>query len=775
MKKIITSLFFFSFSLYSITAIAQPAKVDFIVNLLRASNKKSGVDTAKFLSAVRMISTVILSDTAIQHIEQAANQFKIGKNEDTTLFVLLTIANSNIPDINKKINYNLLLINQIEKSETPHKKLLINSVLNRLRVSYRNSNRINEGLIYYNKWLLQFKQQNDSAGIVNCNYVLGGFYRTIGLNEKAIYHFKKSLAYLDSSKYSVPQLFSLAEYKGRDPWMNNIGVLGDTYTYTSDLDNALKFTRLAFELRTKDFEKAKGIGFANPNYTAKNLSYAFYLLNHFDSAKYYLNKAYDYSIRRDLGTLPIIFQRQSLLALKEKNYFKADSLLIKAWEILRARNIPTNSAFGTNDPDYYRALVQIEQKKYAEAAAFLINDIETVKNLRNETIRDYKLLAEVYDKMGEAQQSTKTYQKYIQLQDSLLAEQRQFASISFEAEQQMSENELSINQLKSENKISSLTRNFSFGIIILVLLLAGVLNYRYRSKQKDNLVLQEQKQKVETTLQELKSTQSPLIQSEKMASLGELTAGIAHEIQNPLNFVNNFSEVNIELIDELKTEVRSLSRNSGIEMTEQMINDIKDNSEKINHHGKRAADIVKGMLQHSRSSSGVKEPTDINALCDEYLRLSYHGLRAKDKSFNATLKTDFDTTLEKINIIPQDIGRVVMNLLTNAFYAVGEKSRIFSAAADESGNQKDIYEPTVSISTKKINNKVEISVSDNGNGIPSSVKEKIFQPFFTTKPTGQGTGLGLSLSYDIVKAHGGELKVETNENVGTTFIISLTA
>ncbi|HRI22064.1 MAG TPA: ATP-binding protein, partial [Panacibacter sp.] len=224
-----------------------------------------------------------------------------------------------------------------------------------------------------------------------------------------------------------------------------------------------------------------------------------------------------------------------------------------------------------------------------------------------------------------------------------------------------------------------------------------------------------------------------------MASLGELTAGIAHEIQNPLNFVNNFSEVNTELIDELKSELATGNMQSANEIAD----DIKENSEKINHHGKRADAIVKGMLQHSRSSSGQKEPTDINALCDEYLRLAYHGLRAKNKSFNATMKTDFDETIGNINIIPQDMGRVILNLITNAFYAVMEKKK----------EQPEAYEPSVNVSTKKVKDRIEIRVADNGKGIPQNIIDKIFQPFFTTKPTGQGTGLGLSLSYDIVKAH----------------------
>ncbi|MEO6316778.1 MAG: ATP-binding protein [Chitinophagaceae bacterium] len=261
------------------------------------------------------------------------------------------------------------------------------------------------------------------------------------------------------------------------------------------------------------------------------------------------------------------------------------------------------------------------------------------------------------------------------------------------------------------------------------------------------------------SLQELTSTQAQLIQSEKMASLGELTAGIAHEIQNPLNFVNNFSEISRELIDELKSQKSTLKS----EEQEELLNDIDANLEKINHHGKRADAIVKGMLQHSQASKGKKEPTDINALCDEYMRLAYHGLRAKDKMFNATLKTDFDPSVGKVNIIPQDMGRVMLNLITNAFYAVAEKKK--------SGIEN--FEPTVSVSTKQNDKNVLISVTDNGNGIPPNIVDKIFQPFFTTKPTGQGTGLGLSLAYDIVKAHGGELKVETKQNDTTTFIIYL--
>ena len=265
-----------------------------------------------------------------------------------------------------------------------------------------------------------------------------------------------------------------------------------------------------------------------------------------------------------------------------------------------------------------------------------------------------------------------------------------------------------------------------------------------------------------TVIQNLKETQTQLVQREKMASLGELTAGIAHEIQNPLNFVNNFSEVSKELLTEMKTELQSGTTGNAVNLAD----DVIDNLEKINYHGKRADAIVKGMLQHSRTSSGKKELTDVNALADEYLRLAYHGLRAKDKSFNAKFETDFDTSIDKISIIPQEIGRVILNLINNAFYAVSERQK--GTPDDQS------YEPIVTVTSKKVDGKVEIKVKDNGNGITQKILDKIFQPFFTTKPAGQGTGLGLSLSYDIItKGHSGELKVETKEGEGTTFIILL--
>ncbi len=316
---------------------------------------------------------------------------------------------------------------------------------------------------------------------------------------------------------------------------------------------------------------------------------------------------------------------------------------------------------------------------------------------------------------------------------------------------------------------------YAYALYVLASLL---VLYLFDSYLSDRLLRKERQKRLHSQLEhakeiekaytELKATQVQLVHSEKMASLGQLTAGIAHEIKNPLNFVTNFSEVSAELLDEMEEEMD----NGNYEEAKEIANDVKENLKKINNHGKRADAIVKGMLQHSRTSKGVKEFIDVNALCDEYLRLAYHGLRAKDKSFNAIMETEFDAQIGKVEIVPQDIGRVVLNLITNAFYACSEKGKLLSASNGSEGNATS-FQPTVTVGTKKIKNAIEIVVRDNGNGIPEEIRAKIFQPFFTTKPSGEGTGLGLSLSYDIITAHNGELKVETEKGKFTEFKILL--
>jgi two-component system NtrC family sensor kinase len=367
-----------------------------------------------------------------------------------------------------------------------------------------------------------------------------------------------------------------------------------------------------------------------------------------------------------------------------------------------------------------------------------------------------KFLAQLYeDKDNKV--ALAYFKMAVAINDSVYSQKNMLAITDISNAEQERLKEIEAAKLSYQNTL----RQYSFLVGLGFLAIVAFLLYRNnRRKHKDNVKLQSQKEEIELTLSQLKSTQAQLIQSEKMASLGELTAGIAHEIQNPLNFVNNFSEVSSEMIDEMKEELAK----GDLKEAEAISDDLKLNLEKIHHHGNRASSIVKGMLEHSRTSSGEKELTDINALADEYLRLSYHGLRAKNKDFNAEMVTDFDPNLPKIEVIPHDIGRVLLNLINNAFQAVDEQSK----------KGIESYKPTVTVKTElTAQSQLLIAITDNGNGIPDAIKDKIFQPFFTTKDTGKGTGLGLSLAYDIVKAHGGELTVETEGGIGVEFLIHL--
>jgi C4-dicarboxylate-specific signal transduction histidine kinase len=359
-------------------------------------------------------------------------------------------------------------------------------------------------------------------------------------------------------------------------------------------------------------------------------------------------------------------------------------------------------------------------------------------------------LAQVYKAKGTKDSAFKYTELSYAIKDSIFSAEKDRAvqRIAFEA--QLKEEELRANQIEYNSKVQLSV--LITGLLVLFLITA-ILWRNNRQKQKA-------KAKIEQAYTELKATQAQLIQKEKMASLGELTAGIAHEIQNPLNFVNNFSEVSVELIDDLKKEAAEGNSAEVIVLA----NEVADNLQKVVSHGKRADSIVKGMLLHARASTGKKEPVNLKYLTDEYLRLAYQGSRAKDKAFSARIETSFDETIGQVNVVPQDIGRVLLNLFSNALYAVAEKKKKLNGT----------FEPTVSVSTKREGDSVVIAVKDNGIGMPPTVSEKIFQPFFTTKPTGEGTGLGLSLSYDIItKGHGGELRVESREGEGSEFLVQL--
>lgn len=575
---------------------------------------------------------------------------------------------------------------------------------------------------------------------------------TLGVVHLVIAQLYGNTERVDKEIASLLQAISLGETVGDGELvkLSNM-VLGGVYFSLNKLDTALHYQLKAQSLIGKPEIRNGALGGPSigvyDGWVFNNLGQIFQEHGNFDQARAAFQEGLKLArMHNNLQTIGGIYLNLSKFYQIIR---KTDSSLISAFNALATYTINENTG-GIKDSYYAISTAYARQDKTDSAFYYL------------------KLATALNDSLHNVERKNLvTYQ-----------------SLSFD--EQMRLRNLEDEKKQTQNRI----RMYAMLAGIIVFMLIASLMYRNsRNRKKANLLLQKQKEEIalqkqslEHTLVELKSTQRQLIQSEKMASLGELTAGIAHEIQNPLNFVNNFSEVSKELLDEMKA---AIEKGDPVEAKE-IMTDVIDNLDKINHHGKRADAIVKGMLQHSRSSTGQKEMTDINALCDEYLRLAYHGLRAKDKSFNAKFETDFDPSLPKINIVPQEIGRVVLNLINNAFYAVGERSK--AEGADRSigttNERKKLnetgYEPTVTVSTKYFLSAGEgrgeaiITVKDNGTGIPEKIKDKIFQPFFTTKPTGSGTGLGLSLAYDIVtKGHRGELKMESKEGQGTEFRIVL--
>jgi signal transduction histidine kinase len=738
--------------LFCFSSKAQLTYSDSTFYYFKKSVKRDLIDTVTFEKGLACLQKVTLSDTLIEQLEKYASSFLIDKTPYwRVLFLYGVILNLQKNDLNRCITYGRKYISQAELTKEYGGVHIRSQFMKELRIPYRNSNHLKEGFKYFNEKLREFKLKNDSVGIYDCYYVLAGFYRTNGLIDQAIYNNKKSRLYCDTTKDNSFDYGRFEKPTGKRGYANSIFITGLYYLQKESYLESIPYSRIVINQSKENLFYEDYISNAITSLAVAKMN-----LNQLDSVELFLKQAINFSKSKGENDF-VVYQSQYLSDYyrRQKKYSLAYSILDSCDELVKKYRLPVSASPGIIHPDYFRALIKIDEKKFSDAIEMFQADLHRL-NGRNriEILRNYRMMAAIYRQIGNNQAAANTYQKYIELQDSLLSDQAQFQNISFETEEVMNEKERSIVKLESANKVAAATRNYFIAFAVLLLILALLLYNRMRYKQRVN-------KKLEETLMKLTNTQSQLVQSEKMASLGELTAGIAHEIQNPLNFVNNFAEVNTELVEELKKEIEP----AGIPNANELIEDIKANSEKITFHGKRADAIVKSMLQHSRKSSGQKELTDINALCDEYLRLSYHGLRAKDKSFNAEFDTQYDITLAPINVVPQDIGRVILNLINNAFYAVNERQK----KDKDSG-----YKPRVTLTTRQEGNQVVIEVADNGTGMPDQVKEKIFQPFFTTKPTGEGTGLGLSLSYDIVtKGHGGGINVSTKANHGTVITIQL--
>jgi len=534
--------------------------------------------------------------------------------------------------------------------------------------------------------------------------------------------------------------------------------IGEAYIILKDYQKAINYLSRYILINQQYGSNNEGLAYAY-----FDMGVAFEGLNQLDSANFYEQRSIETFGKYNYEE-PLVYQTLGDIKIKSGKPGQALEYYQKSLQIALKNNERRASAYA-----YNKIAAFYKNSNNADSAIYYAHqgiDESRVINQKKTILEAAALLSELYEP-----RDTKASLKYLKIadtyKDSIFGAGNIEAIQTLVAREEERQKEIKIAKMAYQNQLKQYTLIAGLAIVLLI----AFFLYRNNQKQKKaKLLLQNKNEVIEKTLSHLKTTQAQLIQSEKMASLGELTAGIAHEIQNPLNFVNNFSEVNKELIEEVRSEkIKDKSaRNDDLEM--HLLDDIEKNLEKISHHGKRADAIVKGMLLHSQKNSGQKEPTDINALCGEYLRLAYHGLKAKNKEFDAELKTDFDETIGKINIVPQDIGRVIFNLINNAFYSVNKKGK----------QNIQGYEPTVTVSTASIQpslggRRIQIKVADNGDGIPESIVGKIFQPFFTTKPTGQGTGLGLSLAYDIVKAHGGEIEVKSKEEEGSEFTIVLPA
>ncbi|MDY0103811.1 MAG: tetratricopeptide repeat protein [Lentimicrobium sp.] len=639
------------------------------------------------------------------------------------------------------------------------------------------------------KQLIEFRQLaeqvKDSGTFANYYSTAGLYYGMQSKYDSSIYFYEKAIplyekignrmrtgqsasnlaiAYQQQSNFSKALFYQQKALKiheaGGDLLNQAYTLVNMANTYQNMGDN---LRAESYYLKTIDLAKQKQLTNVSL-YAYTNLSSMFLDMLQWQKAYRYAMEAAKLGGKMgDKGIQAASFSKAALAKTRQNEFAEALALSKRAIALADSVNQPmiTQQAYSS------MGFVLKSQQKWKEAIPFYEKALASLKDgdlFIEENGSMFRELSECYEQTGNAVKALEMYKQYTVIADSVHSRDniQKATELTMNYEFGKKEQAEKVKQDAKDELNRTRMIGLGSGLFLSFIIIIGAL-IGYRGKQRANAQLRKQKNEIEDALEKLKDTQSQLIQSEKMASLGELTAGIAHEIQNPLNFVNNFSEVSNELVVEIQEALVA----GNYQQAKELLDDVQNNLEKVTHHGKRADGIVKGMLQHSRSSNGDKVPTDINNLADEYLRLAYHGMRARDNTFNVIMKTDFDPNIIKVDVVPQDMGRVMLNMINNAFFAVAEKSK----TAKDNGMT---FEPLVTLSTKKLKHEIEIRVTDNGNGIPELIMDKIFQPFFTTKPTGQGTGLGLSLSYDIVtKGHGGELKMETKEGEGTTFIVYL--
>lgn len=646
-----------------------------------------------------------ISDSALR--KSRTLSYERGKADALRTLGFCSLRMSNHKDAKEMVNRALDLYQRLDDLKGQ------STVYEYLGIIHRHFGDLAASLTNIQKALELSRETQFTENEITNLYQLGVTYRSLGLYEKALEALYESLQLSREQDFGV-----MIGY--------NLNIIGSIHYESRDFEKALENFREGLSIRLEAGDQFGESG------SLDNIGCAYLRLGNLEKATHYFHQSFHLS--RKIGNKKS--QSNALIHLaeiqSENNIQASISLLNEALGIVR------ETGDVRTEVQIHLLIAKISQKdaprsklqpilQNLDSTLHLAEKIEA-SDLISET---YHLIYQLNKDLGNIERALSFLEKHLEstvnIHKQSIQQKIQNLEIAYQAEQARKEAEL----FKLKNTELK------------------------RLNEKTN----QQKKEIEETLTKLRETQAQLVHSEKMASLGELTAGIAHEIQNPLNFVNNFSEVSTEMIDELKEELS----HKNLEGVLEIISHLHSNLEKITHHGKRADSIVKGMLDHSRRSTGKKELIEINALCDEYLRLAYHGLRARDKSFTASIETNYDKSITKIRLVPQDMGRVLLNIITNAFHAVHQKGKEIDTE----------YTPIVRLSTQRDPHYISIYISDNGPGIPQEIKDKIFQPFFTTKDPGQGTGLGLSLAYDIIKAHGGVISVNTKERIGAEFSIKL--
>lgn len=746
------------------TACAREIGQDSALALVHAGGNGGRIDTVWFTRGLFALQHVDLDSTGIAALEREALAMRSQGAMDQyyLLKTRILIALSTKPATARALAYGIPLIAELEHYQGPIQQRCYYMSLLAVRLPFRNSDRIRDGFDYYVRQLNTSRAQMDTTAMACEYFVLGGFYLTIGLYDEAAYHYEKATSHVRPERVLSMGLSAEEEiYLGIGAIINNMGVAGGLAIFAGEPERALPVLYRAHDLiRTAD-----RISAVEPRYyvsfVASNIAHALIATGRLDSVDHWIQQAeHAARVNQDFDQLVDIRQGQCSYYLAMGRTDSAEWAAEDALTIMLKRRMLVHATVGAITPRYHIARVRCAQGRFLEAEAQLRMEISQLHALRAIETRDRLLLADILNHLGKYKEANEQYRLVTDLRVEIDRESRRHRRLSFAVEKRIADAEHSIQTAEAAREASARQRNLGFSAAGIVGILAAALYIAYRDRARTS-------RKLEASMTRLKATQQQLVHAENMASLGELTAGIAHELKNPLNFITNFSSGAGDLVSELRAESRADHRDV-------ILDELDASLRKIQDHGKRADGIVRSMMMHARHGPAVRQLTDINVLLEQSLQLIRRDHAHHHPDCPIVITRDLDSAIPLISVVQQDIAHVFLNVLQNAFHAVHARTSNHDGPIqppDTSAWAQGI--PTIDVSTRRHNDVIEVRIRDNGPGIPLLIRDKIFQPFFTTKSTGEGTGLGLSISHDIVvKGHGGELRCE-NVETGAEFVISL--